>query len=89
MQREAAMSILREMVERARAYRDKRRGDIAMLERRIANPALATREEVQAQLQELYGPIDAMFAELETRIGRIPTDAQKRHARKAGTTGRE
>ena len=44
----------------------------------------AGREQDEAALKEelarLYGPIDARFTELATRLNRIPTESQRRTA---------
>jgi len=85
-QRSAAISCLSELKERALAHRDRRREDIAELERRIesftgSDTAL---DELKKQLAELYGPVDEMFKELQSRLDRIPTSQQR--AEKDATT---
>jgi hypothetical protein len=77
-QRKAAESILVEMKARARAYYHSRRLRIAAMEELIHYPRLETTQaDIRAQLVELYGPIDEMFAELQRRLQLIPTEAQK------------
>lgn len=80
-QRKAAESILAEMKARARDHYQRNRLRIAALEELIRRPRLATtRREVEAELTVLYGPIDAMFSELEHRLSRLPTRAQREAA---------
>jgi hypothetical protein len=79
-QQRTATSILREVKERARAHRDRHRLDIAKLERSIAAGREEDQDQVQAELERLYGPIDDLFTELQERLSRVPTDAQRRAA---------
>ena len=79
-QRTAAESILKEVLERAQAYRARRRAEIERLERMIARHDSADKEAVAEQLDDLYGPIDDMFQELERRLEALPTPAQERLA---------
>lgn len=83
-QRATALSCLSELKERALAHRDRRREDIARLEYRIEhNTAGETRlDELSKQLSELYGPIDDMFEELQTRLDKVPTARQRAAAAK-------
>ncbi len=78
-QRDAARSCLSEVKERALAHRDRRREDIVRLEGRIRENTGAEEElaDIKKRLVELYGPIDAMFAELKRRIEQIPTAKQR------------
>ena len=78
-QRTTALSCLSELRDRAIAHRDRRRDDIAQLERRLENHTGSEGEltDLKKQLAELYGPIDDMFQELKTRIERIPTVEQR------------
>lgn len=78
-QRDAALSVLSELQTRARAHRDYRRVEIAMLEKEIESFTgdAAKLEEMKKRLTELYGPIDAMFRELKDRIEKVPTAAQR------------
>ena len=80
-QRLAAESILTELKDRARAHHHRHRLRIAALEELIRRPELlASTAQVEQKLAELYGPIDAMFAELQRRVERIPTRGQRRQA---------
>jgi len=88
MQREAAYSILREMQQRALAHRDRYRNEIADMENKIATDGDADRDEIQARLARLYGPIDEMFQELDRRLAALPTSAQLRKARTANPATR-
>jgi len=78
-QRTTALSCLSELKERAIAHRDRRREDIARLEYRIEHNAAndAPLDELKKQLNELYGPIDDMFKELQTRLDKVPTVEQR------------
>jgi len=78
-QRTTALSCLSELKERAIAHRDRRREDIARLEYRIEHNAATDtpRDDLKKQLNELYGPIDDMFKELQTRLDQIPTALQR------------
>ncbi len=79
-QRATAMSVLNELKARARSHRDANREAIVKLEKLIAAGAEDDGQKVQDELVRLYGPIDAMFGELEERIMRIPTAAQSKAA---------
>ena len=78
-QRTTAVSCLSELKQRAIAHRDRRREDIARLEFRIEHNAAsdAPLDELKKQLSELYGPIDDMFKELQTRLELLPTAEQR------------
>lgn len=77
-QRRAAESILLELKARARDHYHAHRLRIAAMEELIRYPKAGTTEaEIEAELIQLYGPIDAMFAELGRRLNLIPTEAQK------------
>ena len=76
-QRATAESILTELKSRARDHYHSRRVRIAALEELIRFPKLETTEaEIEAELIQLYGPIDEMFRELQRRLRLIPTQAQ-------------
>lgn len=80
-QRATAESILTEMKARASDHYRSRRVSIAAMEELIRHPRLGTTEaEIETELIKLYGPIDAMFRQLERRLLLIPTQAQKRRA---------
>ncbi|MCC7291151.1 MAG: hypothetical protein IT449_03700 [Phycisphaerales bacterium] len=83
-QKKSAYSILKELKDRALAHRDANKPEIDKLERRIALGTGTPEElkQVEEQLVKLYGPIDAMFEELQRRIEPIPTAKQKAAARK-------
>ncbi len=76
-QRNTAMSMLREMLNRAFDHVYKRRDLIAKLEAKIANPEGVDPEKVEQNMVELYGPLDTMFRELSARIERLPTKNQR------------
>lgn len=81
-QRNAAFSFLKELKNRALAHRDRHREEIGDLERKIARFGGDDKEldELKAKLTALYGPIDEMFAELETRLEKLPTTEQRASA---------
>ncbi len=74
-QRETAHSVLRECKSRAAAHRDQFRARIERLEKSVEAEDSGT-DARRAELTAMYGPIDAIFAELKTRIEAIPTTAQ-------------
>lgn len=78
-QRNAGLSCLSELTQRAEAHRNRYREEIERLERQIASRAADGPElaEIKEKLVSLYGPIDDMFAELKSRLGTIPTSAQR------------
>lgn len=82
----AARSCLRELKARAIDHRNLKRVEIARLEARIARGDAADAElaDIKQQLVALYGPIDKMFEELQTRLNAIPTVEQR--ARVAAAT---
>jgi hypothetical protein len=79
-QSETAFSILRECKQRAWCYVEQYRAQLEHLER-----LLSESEEMPEQLRRetftMYAPIDAIFADLKTRIEQIPTRAQKEAVR--------
>jgi len=79
-QQNAALSILKELKERALAHRDGHRAEVIQLERRIAAGKTEDAQTVARELQRLYGPIDEVFGELEERLQKIPTETQQRAA---------
>lgn len=88
-QQNAALSILKEIKERALVHRDGHRAEVVQLERKIAAGKTKDAPTVARELQRLYGPIDEMFRELEERLEKIPTETQRRAATQpAGETGK-
>lgn len=87
-QRTSALSCLSELKERALAHRDRRREDIARLEYRIEHNTAgdASLDELKKQLSELYGPIDDMFKELQSRLNNLPTNQQRVAATPLGSS---
>ncbi len=84
-QRNTADSILREMIARAVDHIHLHRDEVAKLERMISgtDPQAARnadQDDVNAEIERLYGPIDQMFAELQQRIQLLPTAAQRARA---------
>ena len=74
-----AQSFLDELKQRAVAHSDRRKEDMARSEYRIRHNT-GTEEElalIEALLVELYGPIDDLFKELQTRVESIATTRQK------------
>ncbi len=74
-----ARSCLDELKQRATDHRNTRRVAIAKLEARIKEGAGTDKDlkEIEQQLTDLYGPIDDMFAELKSRIEKLPTADQR------------
>jgi hypothetical protein len=75
-QRNAADSILREMLSRADDHVRLHRERILAVEQAIESPLEQDQAGVEKELDEVYGPIDAMFRELDERIHRLPTEGQ-------------
>ena len=78
-QQTAAVSFLDELKQRAVAHSDRRKEDIARIEYRIRHNTGKEEElaSIEALLVELYGPIDDLFKELQTRVESIATTRQK------------
>jgi hypothetical protein len=78
-QKSTARSCLKELRDRATAYRDRNIDRINKLEDRIARSDGSRDElkEIEKLLIEVYGPIDDMFKELQARLEGIPTSAQR------------
>lgn len=88
-QSESALSILRDMKQRARQYRAGKQEEFKQVEDRLrdanqtSDPKLKqTKVRIWMQIQKkLNKPILDMFQELKDRLDVIPTDAQKRKAK--------
>lgn len=78
-QRTAALSCLKELTDRANSHRDRHRGEIERLEKRISLETATHVElnETKEKLVSLYGPIDEMFLELKSRLETLPTSDQR------------
>ncbi len=78
-QRSTVLSCLTELRDRAIAHRNRHREEIIRLEERIASNTGTDSElaEIKDQLTRLYGPIDEMFKELQSRIEQVPTGDQR------------
>jgi len=78
-QRNTSFSFLHELKERALSHRDRYREEISGLERRIEAFGGSETElaDLKKQLTALYGPIDDMFKELQSRLERLPTSEQR------------
>ena len=74
-QTQAAYSIARECKQRALEHRDRYRARLATLEKSVGEETEYTPEQ-SAEFKAMYGPIDALFAEMKTRIDQIPTTEQ-------------
>jgi HD-GYP domain-containing protein (c-di-GMP phosphodiesterase class II) len=79
-QRNAAESMLREMRQRARDFVYRHRERVAAVEEMIANAVGVDPQVAEREIEEVYGPIDAMFRELDSRLQRLPTPGQVRRA---------
>jgi hypothetical protein len=76
-QQTTAQSILTEMNNRAMAHRSANLQEIADLEKKINAPDAKDDADIYDELVRLYQPIDLMFKELQDRLNRIPTRAQR------------
>jgi len=78
-QRDAVLSCLAELKQRAVAHRDSHWHEIVALERKIADSTNSEADlaDIKAKLVDLYGPIDMMFQELMDRLEHIPTGPQR------------
>jgi hypothetical protein len=76
-QRVAADSMLREVTRRAVDHLRRYRNEVAEVEARLADPGDTSPEEMERQLTRVYGPIDQLFAELDRRLSRLTTRAQR------------
>ena len=88
-QQTAAHSFLDELKHRAVAHSDRRKEAIVQIEYRIRHNT-GTEEEmasIEALLVELYGPIDELFKELQTRVENIATTSQKNLAAEKARKG--
>jgi len=85
-QRGTAKSCLKELTERAVAYRDRNQERIQRLEARIARNDGSEEQlaEIKEQLVAIYGPIDDMFKELQRRLESIPTTQQRENVANKG-----
>ena len=82
-QSQAAYSIARECKQRALEHRDRYRARLATLEKSVGDATEYTTEQ-SAEFNAMYGPIDALFAEMKTRLEQIPTTEQ---VEREGTEG--
>lgn len=82
-QRDAAASVLVELSGRALAHRDRHRAEITRLESAIETGDGSEEElaRIREAVGKLYGPVDALFQELDARLQAIPSDKQKESAR--------
>lgn len=74
-QTQAANSIARECKQRALEHRDRYRARLATLEKNVGDATQYTVEQ-KAEFKAMYGPIDTLFAEMKTRLEKIPTTEQ-------------
>ncbi len=83
-QTESARSILRECRQRAIAHEERHRDRVVALEKKIAEGAQTgdsnRNEQVQKEMREVFGPIDAIFSEMQTRLQKLLTSAQSEAA---------
>jgi hypothetical protein len=64
------------MLSRADDHVRLHRERILAVEQAIESPLEQDQAGVEKELDEVYGPIDAMFRELDERIHRLPTEGQ-------------
>ncbi|MCB9850599.1 MAG: hypothetical protein H6817_07825 [Phycisphaerales bacterium] len=92
-QSEAALSILKECMQRAEDYRKSKRAEFAQVEERLRDAnradlspeARTAKTRVWVQIERaLNKPIVDLFQELKDRLEPIPTEAQRAYAKRAG-----
>lgn len=76
-QRQTAMTILRELRERAIEYMLSHRTDLQELDRRPTQTPAAERQATERQRRALLEPIDSMFLELKDRLESLLTASQR------------
>jgi len=76
-QRTTARSILKDLKERALAYRQRHADEFATIDRKLAGAEASERQELLDRRRELNGPIQDMFEELRDRLDGLLTSAQR------------
>jgi hypothetical protein len=79
-QRAAANAVLKDLQDRATAYRSSRANDIDRLRKRLRAAGSSQRKATQEELREILSGIDELFGELKSRLQSIPTSEQVRDA---------
>jgi hypothetical protein len=79
-QRNAAESMLKEMILRAQDHVLLHRAEMDDVEFKIANPEGVKQQDLDKKLADVYGPMDRMFRELDERLNRLPTRGQRQRA---------
>jgi hypothetical protein len=85
-QRNAADSMLSEMRQRASDHVRLHRDRLWAIEQQLSVPDVEDAVALDNELEELYGPIDRLFRELDERLHRLPTPGQAQRA-EAATSG--
>lgn len=80
-QKSTAYAILKDMQERAQAYRSSRSDQIAQAEKRVKEATSAEeRNDAQTELRDVLKGMEDLFEELKTRLQTIPTADQIQRA---------
>lgn len=86
---EAANSILREIKQRAASFRQNNSEKISEIREKLTKPKVSERAFWDKKRRELMKPIRDLFAEMKSRLDKIPDDAQReRFDRKAERTAK-
>lgn len=91
-QKEAALSILREIKARSAAFRTAKKDNIEALQAALADAGnLETRRVTRKRLSDLLSPLNGLFVELKERLESIPDAAQRDRfsAKNRGGSGKE
>ncbi len=88
-QKQAAFTILEDVRKRADQYVRSRREDIDTVQRSLLDAQPEDREAVLARQAAVVQPLSDLFGELQSRLNRIPTEAQRHQARDRETAGQE
>jgi hypothetical protein len=79
-QRTSAMTIMKEMRERALGYRNAHRDDYARLQKASAHGKGEAAADLKAELAELDRPLQELFKEFRDRLDQLLTESQRRQA---------
>ena len=82
-QRNAAESVLSEVSQRASDHVRRQRDRMWTIEQQFTVPDVEDAAAIDQELDDLYGPIDRLFRELNERLHRLPTPGQAQRAEAA------
>lgn len=80
-QKLVATSVLDDVKNRARQYVRSHANDLQEVTREVKTAAEDQRQQIMEQRGELVKPLNDLFAELQTRLEQIPTEAQRSQAK--------